>query len=96
MSSMEICPWCEVGELSSVSDTVFWELPDGTRAITITETPSFYCENCRALFQSDEIVKEIEDQLFLIDSKKIPKSVTHKELMKIPRLLKKNYFDFSS
>jgi uncharacterized YokU family protein len=96
MSNMEICPWCEVGELSSVTDTVFWELPDGTRAVEITETPSFYCDNCRALFQSDETVKEIEDQLFLVDSKQIPKTITYTGLMKIPRLLKKNYFDFSS
>ena len=94
MNSMEICPWCEVGELSSVTDTVFWELPDGTRAVEITETPSFYCDNCRALFQSDEIVKEIEDQLFLIDTKKLFNKTTFEDLLKMKRLLKKNYFDF--
>ena len=30
-----------------------------------------YCDNCHALFQSDEVVKEIENQLFLIDTKKL-------------------------
>jgi uncharacterized YokU family protein len=94
MCSMETCPWCEVGELSSVTDTVYWELPDGTRAIEIAETPSFYCDNCRALFQSDEIVKEIEDQLFLIDAKQLGNQTTFDELLKMPRLLKQNYFDF--
>ena len=93
---MEICPWCEVGKLKAVLDSVYWELPDGTRAIEITETPSFYCDNCRAIFQSDEIVKEIEDQLFLIDTRQIGNQSTFEELMKIKRLLKKNYFDFSS
>jgi uncharacterized YokU family protein len=96
MNNMEICPWCEVGELISVLDTVYWELPDGTRALEIKDTPSFYCDNCRAIFQSDEIVKEIEDQLFLIDTKKLPNSILFTDLMKLPRLLKKNYFDFSS
>lgn len=91
---MEICPWCEVGKLESVSDSVYWELPDGTRAIEITDTPSYYCENCRALFQSDEVVKEIEDQLFLIDTRKLGKVISYDELLKIERLLKRNYFDF--
>ncbi|WP_071394503.1 YokU family protein [Bacillus tuaregi] len=91
---MEICPWCEVGKLSSVTDTVYWELPDGTRAVEINETPSFYCDNCRALFQSDELVKQIEDQLFLIDTKQLGKQTTYDELMNMKRLLKRNYFDF--
>jgi uncharacterized YokU family protein len=42
------------------------------------------------------ITKEIEDQLFLIDTKKLGKVVTFEELMAQPRLLKRNYFDFSS
>ena len=91
---METCPWCEVGELSSVTDTVYWELPDGTRAVEIAETPSFYCDNCRALFQSDEIVKEIEDQLYLIDPKQLGNQTTFKELLKMKRLLKKTNIDF--
>jgi uncharacterized YokU family protein len=63
---MEFCLWCEEGKLKSVNDTVLWELPDGTRAIEIIERPSFYCDSCQALFQSEETVKEIENQLFLI------------------------------
>ncbi|MFE0505157.1 YokU family protein [Peribacillus butanolivorans] len=91
---METCPWCEIGKLTSVTGTVYWELPDGTRAVEITETPSSHCENCKALFQSDEIVKEIEDQLFLIDSKQLGKQTTYDELLKMKRVLKRNYFDF--
>jgi hypothetical protein len=34
--------------------------------------------------------------LFLIDTKKIGKSITYEELMALPRLLKRNYFDFTS
>jgi uncharacterized YokU family protein len=91
---MEICPWCEVGERESVADSVYWELPDGTRAIEISDTPSFYCDNCRALFQSDEVVEKIEEQLFLIDTKQLASQTTYEDLMKMKRLLKRNYFDF--
>ncbi|TKH05593.1 YokU family protein [Peribacillus simplex] len=91
---METCPWCEKGKLASVNGTVYWELPDGTRAVEITETPSSHCQSCDALFQSDEIVKEIENQLFLIDSKQLEKQTTYSELMNMKRLLKRNYFDF--
>ncbi|MES1038669.1 YokU family protein [Peribacillus simplex] len=91
---METCPWCEKGKLASVNGTVYWELPDGTRAVEITETPSSHCESCDALFQSDEIVKEIENQLFLIDSKQLGKRTTYDELLKMKRVLKRNYFDF--
>lgn len=91
---MEICPWCEVGKLESCTDSVFWELPDGTRAVEITDTPSFYCENCRAIFQCDEIVQAIEEQLFLIDTKELAKQTTYEELLQKKRLLKRNYFDF--
>lgn len=92
---MAICPWCEAGTISSVTDTVYWELPDGTRAVEITETPSFVCAHCQARFQSDETVKEIENQLFLIDTKLLEKKTTYDELMNMKRLLKRNYFDFS-
>ena len=91
---METCPWCEVGKLLAVTDTVFWELPDGTRAVEITDTPSFLCDYCQALFQSDETVKEIENQLFLMDTKQLGKQTTYEELLKMKRVLKRNYFDF--
>ena len=91
---MEVCPWCEVRILQSVTDTVYWELPDGSRAVEIDETPSFYGDNCHGLFQSDETTKEIEDQLFLIDTKQLGKQTTYDELMKMERVLKRNYFDF--
>lgn len=92
---MEICPWCEVGKVEHVLDSVFWELPDGTRAIEISETPSYYCENCHALFQSDEVVQKIEEQLFLIDTKQLSPQTVYEDLLKMKRLLKRNYFDFS-
>lgn len=92
---MEICPWCNEGTLSNTTDTVYWELPDGTKAIEITGTPSRRCEGCGATFQADEIVKEIEDQLFLINTAELDKSVSFDGLMKMKRLLKRNYFDFS-
>lgn len=47
-------------------------------------------------YQNEEITKVIEDQLFLIDTSKIGKRIDYNELLKIPRLLKRNYFDFSS
>jgi uncharacterized YokU family protein len=91
-----VCEWCEGANVERITSSVFWELPDGTRAIEITETPTLTCSDCAMIYQSEPIVKEIENQLYLIDSKLLGKVVSFEELMAIPRLLKKNYFDFSS
>ncbi|WP_286228905.1 YokU family protein [Neobacillus mesonae] len=90
-----VCEWCSSENIEHISGSVYWELPDGTRAIEISETPTFSCPDCSMIYQSEAIVKEIEDQLFLIDCKKIDKVITFENLMEIPRLLKRNYFDFS-
>jgi uncharacterized YokU family protein len=90
-----ICDWCG-GEASNGENTVYWELPDGSRAIEITLTPAVVCKECEMVYQSEDVTKEIEDQLFLVDMKKIGSSIGFEELMKLPRLLKRNYFDFSS
>lgn len=90
-----VCEWCG-NEAKNSENSVYWELPDGTRAIEITETPAIVCNQCKMEYQTDEVTKEIEDQLFLVDTKKIGKSISYKELMALPRLLKRNYFDFSS
>ncbi|WP_147534955.1 YokU family protein [Bacillus marasmi] len=93
---MEIkCEWCG-GNANSGENTVYWELPDGSRAIEITMTPAVICLDCDMVYQTDNTIKEIEDQLFLVDNKKIDSSITFKELMELPRMLKRNYFDFSS
>ncbi|MEH7237578.1 YokU family protein [Bacillus sp. JJ1562] len=86
--------WCESEKAREVTNSVFWELPDGTRAIEITETPSVKCEACGIEYQEESIIKEIEDQLMLIDTKKLSKTVQYKELMDTPRILKHNYFRF--
>lgn len=91
-----VCEWCESTNVERITTSVFWELPDGTRAIEITETPTFSCPDCAMIYQSELIVKEIENQLYLIDCKLLGKVVSFEELMAFPRLLKKNYFDFSS
>ncbi len=90
-----ICEWCG-GEANNEDNTVYWELPDGSRAIEITKTPAVACKECEMVYQSEDIIKEIEDQLFLVDTKKIGSSIGFEELMELPRLLKRNYFDFSS
>jgi uncharacterized YokU family protein len=88
------CEWC--GEKAEIGfNTVYWELPDGSRAIEITETPAVTCPGCQMIYQKEEVIKQIEDQLFLVDTKKIGKSIRFEELMVLPRLLKKNHFDFS-
>jgi uncharacterized YokU family protein len=91
-----ICEWCDSTNVMGLTDSVYWELPDGTRAIEITETPTNSCPDCKMIYQSEPIIKEIENQLYLIDCKQLGKVVSFEELMAIPRLLKKNYFDFSS
>lgn len=91
-----VCEWCNSTNVETITESVFWELPDGTRAIEISETPTLSCRDCTMVYQSEPIVKEIENQLFLIDCRKLGKVVTFEELMAFPRLLKRNYFDFSS
>jgi uncharacterized YokU family protein len=90
-----LCDWCGAKAIAG-EDTVFWELPDGSRAIQITNTPAVICTNCSMIYQTDEITKEIENQLFLGDTKKIGKSICFQELLELPRLLKRNYFDFKN
>ncbi|MGS2776383.1 YokU family protein [Robertmurraya sp. GLU-23] len=89
------CEWCE-GNARIGESSVFWELPDGSRAIEITETPAIICTECEMVYQEEKVIKEIEDQLFLVDTGKIGNTISFKELMELPRLLKRNYFDFSS
>jgi uncharacterized YokU family protein len=89
------CDWCDSPNIRDAKQSVYWELPDGTRAIEITETPAVICKDCDIIYQTDEVTKNIEDQLFLVDTKKIGKSISYDELMAMPRLLKRNYFDFS-
>lgn len=96
MTVGKICEWCESHEIDADEQSVYWELPDGTKAIEITKTPTIVCVDCGMIYQEDTIVKEIEDQLFLIDTKQLDKEIAYDELMALPRLLKRNYFDFSS
>ncbi|XJZ25850.1 YokU family protein [Bacillota bacterium Lsc_1132] len=93
---MDRCEWCSSPTIAMTADSVLWELPDGTRAVEIKETPTISCANCTMNYLNEQMIKEIEDQLLLIDTKPLGKRVTFKELMNIPRRLKKNYFDFSS
>lgn len=92
----ELCMWCEEEKARTIKTSVYWELPDGSRAIEIQEVPSFYCDGCQATYQTDERVRDIENHLFIIDTKKLEDVLTFDELMAKPKLLKRNYFDFSS
>ncbi|WP_066368262.1 YokU family protein [Neobacillus fumarioli] len=89
-----LCDWCG-SKANKGENTVYWELPDGSRAIQITETPAVICSTCTMVYQTDEVTKQIEDQLLLVDTQKIGKSIIYQKLMELPRLLKRNYFDFS-
>jgi uncharacterized YokU family protein len=89
------CEWCG-GKATNGEGKVYWELPDGSRAIEITATPAVFCKECDMVYQTEKVSKEIEDQLFIVDTKVIGNSISFKGLMELPRLLKRNYFDFSS
>jgi uncharacterized YokU family protein len=89
------CEWCE-GKARISESSVYWELPDGSRAIEITKTPAIICMECEMVYQEEKVIKEIEDQLFLIDTRQIDSTISFQGLMELPRLLKRNYFDFSS
>ncbi|MBO9129304.1 YokU family protein [Bacillus sp. 165] len=93
---MPTCEWCDSENARYSNNTVFWELPDGTKTVGITDTPCVCCDACGMEYQTEETVKEIEDQLFLINTKQLEKQLSYVELMEKPRLLKRNYFDFTS
>jgi uncharacterized YokU family protein len=86
------CMWCESNQAEEANKTGYWELPDGSRAIEIKEIPSVACPDCGMEYQEESLIEEIEDHMMLIDTKPLPNSVTFKELMAVPRFLKKNYF----
>lgn len=88
------CMWCESKQATDATMTSYWELPDGTRAIEIKAIPSVQCPDCGMQYQEESLIEEIEDQLMLIDTKPLPNSMDYKELMEVPRFLKKNYFKF--
>ncbi|NSL52418.1 YokU family protein [Calidifontibacillus erzurumensis] len=88
------CDWCQETNAIETTSTVYWELPDGSKAIEITETPSIKCPSCNMVYQMERTVEAIEDQLLLIDTKQLGKTISYDALMKIPRLLKRNYFRF--
>ncbi|MCZ0755710.1 YokU family protein [Anoxybacillus sp. J5B_2022] len=89
---MTTCLWCGSNDVTATQQTVYWELPDGLRAIEITCTPSISCAECGMVYQEEEVVTAIEDQLFLIDTIHLAKTVTYEELMNRPRWIKRNYF----
>ncbi|WP_408006160.1 YokU family protein [Pseudalkalibacillus sp. A8] len=86
------CMWCDSNQAEEAKMTGYWELPDGSRAIEIKEIPSVTCPDCGMEYQEETLVEEIEDQMMLIDTKPLPNSLTFKELMDVPRFLKRNYF----
>ncbi|PLT28722.1 YokU family protein [Peribacillus deserti] len=88
------CVWCNEGGVIVINDDVYWELPDSSRAIEITETPSLFCGGCSAVYLEAKLAAEIENQLFLIDRKQLGSSISFSQLMALPKLLKKNYFSF--
>ncbi|MGM0854336.1 MAG: YokU family protein [Bacillota bacterium] len=93
-NNVKICEWCEAETAHEDQSNVYWELPDGTRAIQISIVPSMSCSHCGMEYQEEAVINEIEDQLMVIDTNLIDKVITYTELMKLPRLLKKNYFRF--
>lgn len=88
------CEWCENDQAEEMLCTVYWELPDGSRAIEITKTPGHKCFSCGMEYQTEETINLIEDQLLLIDTTRIGKVISYVELMSQPKLLKRNYFRF--
>lgn len=90
-----VCEWCNGKGVYEERESVYWELPDGTRAIEISDTPTLICDDCGMVYLADSTVKEIEDQLFLVDTKGLARKISYNNLMALPRVLKRNYFDFS-
>ncbi|MCA1058446.1 YokU family protein [Rossellomorea aquimaris] len=94
MDKFKTCEWCEENKTQAHLSNVYWELPDGSRAIQIVNVPSVCCSHCDMEYQEESVINEIEDQLMLIDTRLIDKVIPYEELMNLPRLLKRNYFRF--
>jgi uncharacterized YokU family protein len=88
------CEWCGGEDVLEEKGNVYWELPDGTRAITIAEVPGINCRKCGMEYQEEHVINAIEDQLMLIDTKSLSDRVTYEELLNTPKILKRNYFRF--
>jgi uncharacterized YokU family protein len=88
------CEWCGSKEIEESENTVYWELPDGSGAITITNTPCIICLACEMNYQQESIIELIEEQLILIDTGKLNSVLTYQQLMGTPKWLKRNYFNF--
>ncbi|MBM7703180.1 YokU family protein [Metabacillus iocasae] len=88
------CEWCDEEGAFEATNKVYWELPDGSRSIELISVPCIKCPACGMEHQEEDIVEKIETQLLLIDTKKLPPSMTYDEFMSVPRWLKRNYFNF--
>lgn len=87
-----ICNWCQSNHAHEMKDDVHWELPDGTRAVTIKNVPSVHCPSCNMTYLEEAIIQQIEDQLFIIDTAKLDKQFSYEQLLNAPKLFKRNYF----
>ncbi|WP_026689576.1 YokU family protein [Alteribacter aurantiacus] len=88
------CKWCELDHAIHSLESAYWELPDGSRAVEITQVPSVKCPDCDMVYIEEEKISDIEDQFMLIDTKKLDMSFSYQTLMSQPKFLKKNYFNF--
>ncbi|MCA1030339.1 YokU family protein [Bacillus timonensis] len=93
---MPVCQWCNSSEAIESENTVYWELPDGSRTITLTNTPCIQCKDCHMTYQTEKVIEEIEEHLLLIDTKKLEDVLTYEEFKATPKWLKYNYFNFGS
>jgi uncharacterized YokU family protein len=59
------CEWCGENEAELINNTVYWELPDGSRAKEIQDTPAVKCNACGIEYQEETVINELEDQLML-------------------------------
>ncbi|MFC3885218.1 YokU family protein [Bacillus songklensis] len=85
------CLWCESEGAEPSVNTVYWELPDGSRSIELTNIPCIKCTICGVEYQEEDIIEKIETQLLLINTKQIGQFMDYSEFIKLPRVLKRNY-----
>ncbi|MGV2549571.1 YokU family protein, partial [Bacillus licheniformis] len=65
---MKKCEWGNEEKAAAARTAVYWELPDGTKAIEITDTPAVECEGCGRVYQEGSVTWVIENQQLLIDT----------------------------
>ncbi|ADU30210.1 YokU family protein [Evansella cellulosilytica] len=86
------CIKCHSHETVASLSSICWDVYEIQTTIKIDSVPSLTCNNCQFVHINHSVKNEIEDRFMLVDSSKVPNSITYNQLMNQDSLLKNNLF----